>query len=69
MTEPRIYESIIKVYVGDPPERRARDIAEGIGYACCLLMDEYGWTANAIQDVLEREIDNVQDEEAARADG
>ena len=63
---PNVFEAIIKVRVDDPPERRARDIAEGIGYACCLLMDEYGWTANAIQDVLEREIDNVQDEETSR---
>jgi hypothetical protein len=52
-----LLEAVIKVRVDDPPERRARDIAEGIGYACALLMDEYGWTADAIADVLERATD------------
>lgn len=60
------YEAIIKVRSTDPAERRARDISEGIGYACALLMDEYGWTADAIQDVLERAIDETQDQEAQR---
>jgi hypothetical protein len=62
-----MYEAVIKVRVEDPPERRAQDIAEGIGYACALLMDEYGWRADDIQDVLERVTDDVQDEEASRA--
>lgn len=64
------YEAVIKVTVGDPPERRARDIADGLGYACALLMDEYGWAADAIADVLERIADEVQDEwETRHPDG
>lgn len=60
------YEAVIKVRVDDPPERRARDISEGIGYACALLMDEYGWRADAIAQVLDRVTDAVFDEEAQR---
>jgi hypothetical protein len=65
------YESIIKVNPTDDPDKRARDIVEGIGYACALLMDEYHYNAEEISDVLERAIDAVQDEEAHReeADG
>jgi hypothetical protein len=55
-----IFESIIKVNVADEPARRARDIEEGIGYACALLHDEYGWSAKHITDVLERVIDTVE---------
>lgn len=60
------YEAIIKVRVDDPPERRARDIEEGIGYACALLMDEYGWDAERIHSALDRVIDNVYDQEEQR---
>ena len=60
------YESIIKVNITDTPERRARDIEEGIGYACALLMDEYGWTAEQIGNVLERVADDVAVEEWRR---
>lgn len=60
--ERRIYESIIKVVVSDPPEKRGREIAEGIGYACALLHDEYGWTAEQITDHLERICDGAEDD-------
>jgi hypothetical protein len=60
------YEAIIKVNLSDDPEKRALGIAEGIGYACALLMDEYGWKADAIAEVLERTADDVYDEEAQR---
>jgi hypothetical protein len=63
---PRIYESVIKVNVTDLPEKRAQLIAEGIGYACALLMDEYGWSAERIEDVLERVTDEMYDQEAQR---
>jgi hypothetical protein len=59
------YEAIIKVRTTDPPERRRRDIEEGIGYAVAILMDEYGVSATEIEDLLEREIDNAQDHEGA----
>jgi hypothetical protein len=59
-----MWEAIIKVDVADDPERRSRDIADGIGYACALLGDEYGRTADEIVDLLERIIDDVQDQEA-----
>lgn len=62
----RAYEAVIKVAIDDLPERRAAGIAEGIDYACALLMDEYGWTADAIEDCLERALDNVRDQEASR---
>lgn len=58
-----MYEAIIKVNPADTPTRRARDIEEGIGYACALLMDEYGWTAEEITNMLEIVTDNVQDQE------
>ncbi len=57
-----LWEAIIKVNVRDEPWRRAQDIADGLGYACALLMDEYEWTAEGIVGELERVIDNVQDE-------
>lgn len=60
------WEAIIKVNVTDDPDVRARHIEEGIGYACALLMDEYGRSADEISRVLERAIDDVQDEEARR---
>lgn len=65
-TFPPVYESIIKVTVTDEPGRRARDIADGIGYACALLADEYGWDCEAIVSVLERVMDNVEDDFARR---
>lgn len=58
---PRVYEAVVKVLVSDPPSRRARDIEEGIGYACALLMDEYGWSADMVRDVLERTQDEAYD--------
>ena len=63
-----MYEAIFKVRVQDAPDRRARDISDGLGYACALLMDEYGWTADEIANVLEREIDNAHDHEATSAE-
>ena len=57
----RVYESIIKVLVSDPPQRRARDIAEGFGYACALLKDEYGWDVDAIVGLLEQTMSDVED--------
>jgi hypothetical protein len=63
------YQAIIKVNVLDPPERRAADIESGIGYAAMLLLDEYGWTADRIGEVLERAMDVVRDEEEMRRDG
>lgn len=70
-TEPqrRIYESIIKVVVSDPPEKRAREIEEGLAYACALLHDEYGWDAQRIMDALENvssgvEWDYAEDDDA-----
>ncbi len=60
---PRVFESIIKVEVSDPPKRRRRDIEDGIGYACALLMDEYGASAEQVQDVLERATDEAWDRE------
>ena len=61
-----VYEAIIKVRVDDPPERRARDIEEGVGYACALLMDEYGWDAERIHSALDRVIDDVYEQEEQR---
>jgi hypothetical protein len=57
-----MYEAVIKVRLVDPPAARARDIAEGIGYACALLTDEYGWTAELVAELLERVTDDVADE-------
>ncbi len=62
MAEPqRIYEAIIKVNVADPAGKRARDIADGIGYACALLMDEYGFDCDAIVGLLEQTMNEVED--------
>lgn len=60
------WEAVIKVNVTDAPIRRARDIEEGIGYACALLMDEYDYTAAKIAEILERVTDAVADQEAQR---
>lgn len=61
-----MYEAIIKVRVEDDPAKRRRDIEEGFGYAVAILMDEYGATADEVQSLLEREIDNAHDNEASR---
>lgn len=66
---PRTFEAIIKVNPTDEPERRARDIENGIGYACALLADEYGRTADEIGRLLEQVTDDVQDDEIRRAAG
>ena len=55
-----VFEAIIKVVVSDPPEKRAREIAEGIGYACALLHDEYGWSVEQIVNALEQVSSNVE---------
>ena len=60
-TPPRYYESIIKVNPTDDPARRARHIEEGIGYACCLLHDEYGWSVAQIENMLEETFANIED--------
>lgn len=56
-----VWEAVIKVDTTSEPARRASDIAEGIGYACALLRDEYGWRPSAITRVLNRVIDDVED--------
>jgi hypothetical protein len=61
-----VYESVIKVRLEDAPEKRARDIEEGIGYACALLMDEYERSAVQIEEVLSRAADDMYDEESIR---
>lgn len=61
-----IYEAVIKVLVSDPPDKRSRDIAEGIGYACALLMDEYGWSADQIESAVQPYIDDAYDQEEQR---
>jgi len=68
LTHPRgtLYEAVIKIDRADEPAVRARAIAEGIGYACALLHDEYGWSADQIESLLEQTIDNVHDDEARR---
>lgn len=58
--KPPLWEAIIKVNVHDAPEKRARHIEEGIGYACALLHDEYGLSGSQIIDVLEGHISNVE---------
>lgn len=56
-----MYEAVIKVAVTDPPQKRARDIVEGFGYACALLKDEYGYDCDAIISALERTMNDVED--------
>ncbi len=55
------YEAIIKVDRGDPPERRARDIVEGLSYAVVILIAEYGFTIDRIYDVLQEVEGAAQD--------
>lgn len=52
------FESIIKVAISDPPEKRAKEIAEG-SYACALLHDDYGWSADQIIQALDNAADDV----------
>lgn len=63
---PRYFEAVIKVNPTDDPKVRARHIEEGIGYACALLLDEYGRTADEIARLLEAVTDDVADQEARR---
>lgn len=56
------YESIIRVDLDNAPERRARDIVDGIAYACALLRDEYGQTADDVEWILQGIIDHVQEQ-------
>lgn len=60
--KPRYYQAIIKVCPTDPHKKQADDIADGIGYACVLLLDEHGWSADRIAEVLERVRDEVYEE-------
>ncbi len=57
------WRAIIEVNVTDEPHRQARDIEEGIVYACALLMDVYGWSAEQIRHMLERATDVAADQE------
>jgi hypothetical protein len=61
-----LWEAVIKVNVHDPEPRRARDIADGIGYAVCLLQDEYGWSATDIENAVQPHIDDAYDREEQR---
>lgn len=62
------YEAVIKVCLADTAHKRAQDIAEGLSYACALLHDEYEWSADEIEGLLERIADDVHDDEAQRDD-
>jgi hypothetical protein len=62
-TQPSSLFAIIKINRADDPRKRARDIEEGISYACALLMDEYGFPATAIMDIAERITDEASDRE------
>lgn len=48
-----VYESLIKVAVGDPQARRERDIIDGLSYTVVILIDEYGYSLTRIEDVLD----------------
>jgi hypothetical protein len=66
MTDPAtapLYEAIVKVNVRDPEKRRAKDIADGIGYAICLLQDEYGWSADQIECEIDFHLENASERE------
>lgn len=63
-----VYEAVIKVNRADNENRRARDIAEGIGYAIALLQDEYGWTATDIENAVQPHLDDAYDREEQRRD-
>jgi hypothetical protein len=55
-----------EVNVHDAESRRSRDIAEGIGYAICLLQDEYGWLAIDIENAVQPHLDDAYDREESR---
>jgi hypothetical protein len=59
--EAPLWEAVIKVNRRDEPERRACAIADGIRYACALLVDEYGWSAETVEAILENARDDVYD--------
>jgi hypothetical protein len=59
------WQAIIKVDPSHSPERRSRDIAEGIGYAANLLLDEYGWSAERVREMLEGVADEITDQAQA----
>jgi hypothetical protein len=61
-----LWEAVIKVNVHDPEPRRARDIANGIGYAIALLQDEYGQSADEIESAVQPHIDDAYDREEQR---
>lgn len=56
------YEAIIKVGVHDPQLKRAADIATGLEYAAVLLVDEYGWTPDAVEQALDNAYGAANDE-------
>jgi hypothetical protein len=58
-----VWESIVKVAPADPKAKRARDIADGIGYACALLVDEYGWTPDDIERRLDAIVNDAYDQQ------
>jgi hypothetical protein len=60
------YEAIIKIRTLDPPETQKRHIIEGLSWACVLLHDEYGLSADEIAGVLERVTDDIYDDAARR---
>ena len=64
--QPSRYLAVVKVALDDPPEKRAREIADGIGYAAALLQDEYGWDADRIEDMLNAAVDEVRYQEENR---
>lgn len=66
MDAPIRYEAVVKINLADNLIKQTRDISEGIGYAVALLMDEYGWTADQVGDLLERAQDDAHDNEARR---
>jgi hypothetical protein len=64
-----VWEAVIKVSPTDTPTNRARDISAGIGYACSLLMDEYGWTPKDIERRLDAIVDDAYDQQEQRRNG
>ena len=57
-----IYESLIKVNIADEPGRRASDIASGLAYAAVILIDEYQYTLDQVQDALDDARQSAEDE-------
>jgi len=62
-----LYEAVIKVNREDTSAKRASDIADGIGYACALLLDEYEWEVDDVVVMREDHANGVQDEAERRA--